>query len=90
MKERGRAMRRAVAIVLAHRVLLGWVFGSEGQKTPKELAVVEYSVRVADFSERMFGFGLRKLKDESPVTLGGDYHKIVGAQYPLDQAAFAI
>jgi hypothetical protein len=28
-------------------VLLGCVFGSEGQKTPKELAVVAYSVRVA-------------------------------------------
>ena len=39
-------MRRAVAIVLAHMVLLGCVFGSEGQKTPKELEVVAYSVRV--------------------------------------------
>ena len=86
-------MRRAVAIVLAHMVLLGCVFGSEDQKTPKELAVVVYSVRVAagdDFSERMFGLWLRKLKEKSPVTLGGDYHKIVDAQYPLDQAAFEL
>jgi hypothetical protein len=79
-------MRRAVSIVLAHMVLLGCVFGSEGQKTPKELAAVVYSVRVAagdDFSERMFGLWLRELKDKNPVTLAGDYHKLVDAQYPL-------
>ena len=37
-----------------------------------------------------FGWWLRELKDKSPVTLGGDYHKIVDAQYPLDQAAFEL
>ena len=65
-------MRRAVAIVLAHMVLLGCVFGSEGQKTPKELEVVAYSVRVPvgdEFSERVFGLWLRELKDKNPVTL---------------------
>jgi hypothetical protein len=59
-------MRRAVAIILAHMVLLGCIFGSEDQKTPKELAVVVYSVRVAsgdDYSERMFGLWLRELKN---------------------------
>jgi hypothetical protein len=47
-------------------VLLGCIFGSEDQKTPKELAVVVYSVRVAsgdDYSERMFGLWLRELKN---------------------------
>src|ERR1700720_3804788 len=80
MNERGRAMRRAVAIVLAHMVLLGCVFGSEGQKTPKELAAVAYSVRVPvgdEFSERVFGLWLRELKDKNPVTLAGDYHRLV-------------
>jgi hypothetical protein len=93
MNERGRAMRRAVAIVLAHMVLLGCVFGSEGQKTPKELAVVAYSVRVPvgdEFSERVFGLWLRELKDKNPVTLAGDYHKLVEAQYPLAQAEFEL
>jgi hypothetical protein len=86
-------MRRAVAIVLAYMVLLGCVFGSEVQKTPKELAVVVYSVRVAagdDFSERVFGLWLRELKDKGPVTLAGDYHKIVDAKYPLDKATFEL
>jgi hypothetical protein len=67
--------------------------GSEGQKPPKELAVVVYSVRVPggdDFSERVFGLWLRELKDKSPVTLAGDYHQIVDAQYPLDKAAFEL
>jgi hypothetical protein len=93
MNERGRAMRRAVAIVLAHMVLLGCVFGSEGQKTPKELAVVAYSVRVPvgdEFSERVFGLWLRELKDKNPVTLAGDYHKLVDAQYPLAETAFEL
>ena len=67
-------------------MLLGCVFGSEGQKTPTELAVIAYSVRVPvgdEFSERVFGLWLRELKDKNPVTLAGDYHKLVDAQYPL-------
>jgi hypothetical protein len=86
-------MRRAVAIVLAHMVLLGCVFGSEGQKTPKELAVVAYSVRVPvgdEFSERVFGLWMRELKDKNPATVAGDYHKFVDAQYPLAQTAFEL
>ena len=65
-----------MAIVLAHVVLLSCVFGSEGQKTPKELAVVAYSARVPvgdEFSERVFGLWLRELKDKNPVTVAGDY-----------------
>ena len=33
---------------------------------------------------------LRELKDKNPVTLAGDYHKLVDAQYPLAQAAFEL
>jgi hypothetical protein len=71
-----------------------WVASLEvrGRKLRKELAVVVFCASGAgdDFSERMFGLWLRELKDKSPVTLAGDYHKIVDAQYPLDQAAFEL
>jgi hypothetical protein len=43
-----------------------------------------------EFSERVFGLWLRELKDKNPVTLAGDYHKLVDAQYPLAQAAFEL
>ena len=33
---------------------------------------------------------LRELKDKNPVTLAGDYHKVVDAQYPLAQTAFEL